>query len=315
MSKPSDAPTQTAQPSEGLSLVSTKPEIDPLNSISVVVTHYKTPEQLATCLHSLKAIGGVSEVIVCDSEAEEVANLAVQRSGMEVSYRPFSDNVGFARLVNAGIADSQSEYVLVINADVLVNRDGLEKLLETLSRSLDIGIAVPRLLYPNGDFQSSVFRFYRPMTLLYRRTILGLLPPGQRELSRFEEPSRRAATSTSEMDVDWALGAAMLVRRKAITEVGAMDARYFLYFEDVDWCLRMWKKEWRVVFSPAATFVHNHGRASRKHGVFGLVSNPLLRTHLRSAALFFRSHGLKRYVFAQPSPTLDISQDEQRADR
>ena len=64
------------------------------------------------------------------------------------------------------------------------------------------------------------------------------------------------------MDVDWVSGACMVVRRKAIEDVGLMDTRFFLYWEDADWCRRMWQKDWRVVYHPVPTIVHTVGTSS-----------------------------------------------------
>jgi hypothetical protein len=74
-------------------------------------------------------------------------------------------------------------------------------------------------------------------------------------------------------------------------DVGLMDERYFLYFEDVDWCLRCWQAGWKVQYLPTATCRHAHGRASASGGLLGLVTNPLTRTHLTSAIRFFRKYG------------------------
>jgi N-acetylglucosaminyl-diphospho-decaprenol L-rhamnosyltransferase len=94
------------------------------------------------------------------------------------------------------------------------------------------------------------------------------------------------------VDVDWLMGAAFLVRRTAAEDAGPLDEEYFLYFEDVDWCLRFWERGWRVRYLPVVECLHRWSRASRKGGVLGLVSNPLARRHLRSSIRFFRRHGI-----------------------
>ena len=64
--------------------------------------------------------------------------------------------------------------------------------------------------------------------------------------------------------VDWVIGACMMVRRSAAESVGGMDERFFLYFEDVDWCYRMSRQGWKVWYLPQAEMVHEHRRASAK---------------------------------------------------
>jgi hypothetical protein len=124
---------------------------------------------------------------------------------------------------------------------------------------------------------------------------LARLPRGRKELARFLDRSTLdgAVAAGRPMDIDWGLGASILVRRTAWDQVGPMDVAYFLYFEDVDWCLRCWQAGWKVQYLPTATCRHAHGRASASGGLLGLVTNPLTRTHLTSAIRFFRKFGLR----------------------
>jgi GT2 family glycosyltransferase len=84
-----------------------------------------------------------------------------------------------------------------------------------------------------------------------------------------------------------------------------LDERYFLYFEDVEWCLQFWRHGWRVVYLPKVSCTHTWSRASRKGGMWGIVTNPLARRHLKSGLRFFRRNGLR---CARPS-TLSIGTD------
>jgi N-acetylglucosaminyl-diphospho-decaprenol L-rhamnosyltransferase len=274
--------------------------------VAVVITHYRNPEDLRRCLESVTAVGGsrVTEVWVADSEAATDTRALVAATSPMARYLPFRRNVGFAALVNMGAAASRASYVLVLNADVELTEGAIETLAAYLDLNPETGVAFPQLRYPDDELQHSVFAFHRPTTVFYRRTPLGRLSAGRRELARFLDPTRleRAVETGENIDVDWALGASMLIRRETLLDVGPLDEEYFLYFEDVDWCLRVWKAGWQCRFVPAAVCRHDYGRGSSVGGMLGIATNPLLRWHIRSAIRFFAKHGPQVARPAVPSP-------------
>lgn len=273
--------------------------------VAVVITHYRSVSDLNRCLRSIAEHGGdrVAEVVVCDSAALPRHSDAVHDALPRARYLGFQRNVGYAALVNAGVTLSHAEYVLVLNADVELGAGAVDQLAAHLDAHDRVAVAAPRLDGLDGELQHSTFRFYRPMTVLYRRTPLGRTGRGRRELSRFlaDDELLGSLRSGAPIEVDWALGAALLLRRAAFDDVGPLDERYFLYFEDVDECLRCWRAGWSVHFLPTARVRHAHARASAGGGLLGVVTNPLLRTHITSAARFFRHNGLHPQRPADPA--------------
>jgi N-acetylglucosaminyl-diphospho-decaprenol L-rhamnosyltransferase len=265
--------------------------------IAVVITHYKSPDELARSLRSLlPAGGGVDlDVVVADSEAQPGVGEIVAREFPTARYLPFDENVGYARLVNAGLKATDSEYVLVLNADVEVDREAIAGLARHLDENPRVGVVGPELTYRNGAHQTTAFAFYRPFTILARRTPVGRTRWGRRELARFELKSEvpAALAEKTPLDVDWLMGAAMLVRRDLIERIGGVEERYFLYFEDVDWCLRSWHAGYKVVYLPTVRATHGWARASKKGGIVGVLTNPLTRRHIAASITFFRLHGLR----------------------
>lgn len=263
--------------------------------VALVVTHYRNPDDLRRNLLSIAAHGGLSvrEVWVVDSEAILSARNVVREIMPEAHYLPFRLNVGFAALVNMGVAASTTRYVLVLNADVELTPGCVDELANELDQEPNRGVVFPQLRYADNSLQHSTFAFYRPTTILYRRTALGKSRRGRQDLDRFmaEEPLAASLTSGAPFDVDWALGAAMMIRRDTFEDVGPFDEKYFLYFEDVDWCLRAWSRGWRCSYVPTATCIHEYGRASATGGFLGMVTNRLTRRHIRSAVRFFRLYG------------------------
>ncbi len=203
----------------------------------------------------------------------------------EVKFSLFKKNTGYANIVNVGLQKASGDYLLVLNADIIVEKDSLKKMMEYLSVNQKVGLLGPQLLNFNGTIQESCFRFHRLLTIVYRRTFLGKTGWGKKELDRFE---MKDFDHRSIREVDWLLGAAMMLKRQALKEVGFMDERFFLYFEDTDWCLRFWKKGWSVVYFPEAGMHHYHGRLSKKtRGVADLFFNKYTWIHIFSAMKYF----------------------------
>lgn len=257
--------------------------------LSIIVTNYKTPDLLKLCLESIKvAVAGMEyDITVVDSEAQEETAQVLEEcfDRDKTKLISFEKNQGYAKLINAGLAVATGEYVLILNADLILLADSLSKMVEYLERNQNVGVLGPQLLSFNGTVQDSCFRFYRPLTILYRRTYLGRTKKGQADLERF---LMKDFDRQSPREVDWLLGAALLVRRRALEEVGPMDKRFFLYFEDVDWCRRFHKAGWKVIYFPEAKMHHYHGRVSKKSGgIKDMFFNKYTWIHLMSAVKYF----------------------------
>ncbi len=265
--------------------------------VSVVITHYRSPETLLRCLDALADARNerLGQVFVVDSEAQPDLRPRVDRHRLPVTYVPVPRNVGFGALVNRGLLASTDEYAMVLNADVRVDDGCLDTLAAHLDANGSCGMVAPQIRNDDGSLQHTAFRYYRPATVAYRRTVLGRTATGRAELERFLDRDRleRAVLDQEPMPADWVLGAAMCVRRSALADVGEMDASYFLYFEDVDWCLRFWQGGWAVHYLPSGVCHHTHGRGSAAGGRLAAFTNPLTRRHVRSALRFFRKHGLR----------------------
>ena len=232
--------------------------------LSIIIVNYKTPELLKLCLKAIaEHLGDVEhEVKIVDNS---------------------KNNIGFARGVNAGLRETTGEYRLVLNPDAVITAGSVQKMLAYMDQHPDIGILGPQLRYFNGEHQRSYFRFYRPSTVLARRTLLRHVAYFKKIQDEFQmldtDPVKIQAS-------DWILGAAMLVRASAMRDVGLMDERFFLYFEDVDWCRRFWHNGYKAVYYPQAIFYHYYPRSSTQW-------NKTTWWHIRSAAKFFFKYSFR----------------------
>jgi len=231
-------------------------------SLSLIIVHYRTGEALARLAASLAEARPrpVREIIVVNNSGEPVEEfLAGAGSAWPVRIVNPGRNVGYARGVNAGIRAAAEGDVLILNPDVRVLQGSVEALVQAADAHPRAGIVAPRLMNADGTLQLSARRFYNWMTLLLRRIPLGPFVAKSRALREHVMADWDHATTRR---VDWVLGAAMLVRRQAMRDVGLMDERYFLYFEDVDWCQRMGRHGYEVLYVPEARMFHDYARSS-----------------------------------------------------
>jgi N-acetylglucosaminyl-diphospho-decaprenol L-rhamnosyltransferase len=230
-------------------------------TLSIVIVHYRTPEALARLIASLREANpsGVREILVVNHSDEPLEPILAGSPWPARLLTP-GTNGGYARGVNAGIrAADASDDVLVLNPDIRVEPGSIETLRRVADAHPKAGILAPKLLNPDGTLQLSARRFYNWKTLILRRIPLGPLVTKSRTLRDHVMADWDHADTRA---VDWVLGAAMLVRRPAMRDVGLMDERYFLYFEDVDWCQRMGRHGYEVLYVPEARMHHDYARQS-----------------------------------------------------
>ncbi|OGI14138.1 MAG: hypothetical protein A3E38_01220 [Candidatus Moranbacteria bacterium RIFCSPHIGHO2_12_FULL_54_9] len=257
--------------------------------LTIAINGYKSPELLRLCLQSIRehmeGAGIAYEVLVTDSATEEDTEMLMREEFPDVRFFPFVENVGFKTLVNKSLEEARGTYIFLINSDIILTAEAVPTMLGYLKEHPNIGILSPKQLNFNETLQPSCFRFYRPITILYRRTWLRNLPFAKRHLDWFTLADYDKRTPRS---VDWVMGSAMLTSRETAKRVGPMDRHFHMYMEDVDWCRRFWEYGYRVVYYPLASVYHYHGKGSARGGFFGsLLFNRLTWYHIESALWYF----------------------------
>ncbi len=257
--------------------------------LTIAINGYRSPEILRLCLRSVfKEMAGTGiayEVLVADSATEEETEMLMREEFPAVAFFPFRDNVGFKTLVNTSIEKANGEYIFLINSDILLSAETVPKMLSYLKAHPEIGLLGPKQYNFNGSLQQSCFHFYRPETILYRRSWLGKLPFGKKHLRWFTLADQDLSRP---IPVDWIIGSALLVSKEKALAVGPLDEQFFLYLEDTDWCRRFWEHGFKVVHYPDAFVYHYHGKGSARGGFFGsLLFNRLTWYHIESALRYF----------------------------
>ena len=240
----------------------------------VVVTYDALP-WIDRCLESVAAVG----TVVVDNGSTDGTVDAVQERFPAVRLIQ-TENRGLSAGWNTGIAATDADYVLVLNADAWLLDGALDALLAAADRHPAAGAIGPRLLNPDGTLQRSVRGYPTLWRIATEYLYLRKLAPRSRALNAFYGAGFDHA---SEREVEWVMGACFLLRRAAYEETGPFDERYFIFSEEVDWMRRASDRGWSVVFTPDARCVHVGGAA---HG--GRLFRENVSGHLRYLSLHGR---------------------------
>jgi GT2 family glycosyltransferase len=192
------------------------------------------------------------------------------------------ENIGFARAHNRGIAASSGDPIVLINPDTLVERDFFAHLEAFVSENPKAGISGPRIVDSEGHLQLSARREISALSGFLGRTSLltRLFPKSSVVKSQFPAVTDQSRPTS----VDWVSGACMVVRRETLRDVGPLDERFFMYFEDADLCRRARAAGWLVYYLPHVEIVHQTGASSRSK------PKAIWLLH-KSAFLYHRKHG------------------------
>jgi GT2 family glycosyltransferase len=259
--------------------------------ISVVVVSYNVREHLLDAMRALYASSGVSlEAIVVDNASSDGSADALEITFPEAIVVRNSTNLGFGNGSNRGLMRSQSEFVLLLNPDVMVESDCLRILAGFLHAHPTVGAAGPRLSRPDGGLDLAARRgFPTPRAAFYRLTLLSRIFPTS---PRFNRYNMGYLSEEQVHEIDAGTAACLMIRRSAIEQVGPFDPDYFMYGEDLDLCFRLKKAGWKIFYVPAAVATHLKGASSRQ------ATSAMLREFHRAMWTFHRKH----YASGLPGP-------------
>ena len=251
--------------------------------LSIIIVSWNVKKDLENCLNSLykNQPSYPFEIIVVDNaSADDTVNI-LKNDFPEVMMIANRNNLGFAAANNQGIERAKGQYILLLNPDTIVHSGSLDVLIEFMDENEDVGICGPKLLNTDGSIQRSIRRYPSFRGALHRHTVFKSLGVFKSEYRRW---LMKDFGQDGQRDVEQLMGAALMVRKSVLDEVGGMDERFFMYYEEVDLCYRIKQAGWRVVFLPQADITHLGGRSSEQVP----VEKQLMA--MTSLLKFFRKH-------------------------
>lgn len=232
--------------------------------LSVVVVSYNTRDLLRACLTSVISTMSSTanyEVFVVDNASLDGSAAMVKDTFPRVRLMANRENRGFAAANNQAIRESTGQYVILLNPDTLVRDGALERMAKFMEGHPNVGVVGPRLVFPDGSFQHSAFAFPTLPMIFF-----DFFPLNHRLInSRLNGRYPRALYDAGDpFPIDHPLGAGLMVMRRTIEEVGSLDERFFMYCEEIDWCMRIKEAGWQILCFPRAQIIHYVGQSTKQ---------------------------------------------------
>jgi GT2 family glycosyltransferase len=235
--------------------VSDKPDI----TLSIV--SWNTRELLRECLASIEggARAHAVEVHVIDNASSDESARMVKDEFPNVTVIANQTNVGFARANDQSWSQAAGRYWMLLNSDTEVAPGSLDALIEFMDHHPQCGLATARLVNPDGTPQNCA----QPVPCVWLTLLEGL------RLHKVLSVSRRGRlllgsywSYDRSIKVGWTWGTALIARREAVDEVGPLSEDFFMYGEDLEWCLRMRRRSWEIWYCAEAEVLHHGGQSS-----------------------------------------------------
>jgi len=251
--------------------------------ISIVIVSWNSHDYLSECLSSLAAGAGPLsfEVFVVDNASRDGSADLVREKFPWAHLIPNSENRGFAAANNQALRISSGRYALLLNPDTRVHPQAIEGVVGFMDHHPEAAACGCLLLNEDGSVQHAVRRFPTFAFALGAKTILGRMGLFRR---RYDFVKMRGMRFDTTMEVDQPSGAALFLRQRVLAEVGLLDERYFMFFEEVDLCRRIKDAGYRIYLFPEARITHYGGRSRRQNRA------QIILPGLRSMLRYFRLH-------------------------
>ncbi len=231
--------------------------------ISIIIVSFNTRELTRRCLACVEihAQAVHCEVIVVDNASTDGSAEMVRQEFPEVILICQPINKGFSGGNNPGMKRATGRYILLLNSDAFITQGVLPRCLAYMEKRPRVGILGCRLTNPDGSLQPSARSLPGPITKLFHISGLAARFPTSRIFGKVDYTWWDHRTPRK---VGWVVGAFFLIRRRTMEEIGLLDEGYFLYFEEIDYCLTAQKAYWDVLFYPHASVVHLGGQSTLK---------------------------------------------------
>jgi GT2 family glycosyltransferase len=250
--------------------------------ISIVIVTWNSRDYIRPCLDSLFSQGQEIQIIVVDNGSRDSTMDILLKYGTKVTVIANQSNLGFARAVNQGLKLAAGDYILLLNPDTVLTPGALETMAGYLTEHSRVWALGPQLLNMEGSVQPSCRQFPDGRIMFYEFTGLSKLFPKSKTFGRWRMGYFDHLTPA---EVDQPMGACLMIRKEALEKVGLLDEENFpMFFNEVDWCLRISRAGGRLYFLPQTKVYHHHGASTRR-----IKKSMIISSH-QSMARYFIKH-------------------------
>jgi GT2 family glycosyltransferase len=282
----------------------------PKPDISVIIVSFNTRELVLACLRSVYAGRGAGdvEVIVVDNASTDGSRDAIRREFPKARIIENIHNLGFSAANNIGLENAAGSYAILLNSDAELRPDGIKLLREFMDNHPEAGAAGPRLVYDDGTTQPSADSVPNLLTEFLHLFGFRRLIPGETARRMVAPVLSKASGKTvgtyfetysgslEPREVDCISGACLIARADTVAKVGGLDDKFFMYMEDMDWCVRIKETGAKVYYIPEVEVVHHVGKSAEPDAA---TSEKVLVERYKSRLYFFRKHRGRGALFVE----------------
>ena len=251
-----------------------------MSDLSIIVISYNCLDLVTNILLSLKDIK--TDIILIDNASTDGTPDKIEKEFLNVRVIRNQSNEGYAKAINIGVHYSLGSWIIVSNADVEFHNGCIENMIDYLQKNQDVGIVGAQQLFPDGSWQRSYGN--APGLFGSLKDLLGIT--SLRQFIRKKAWSGWVVDN-KQREVGYIDGAVMAIRRESYESIGGFDEEFFFYSEDADFCFRLRKAGWGVVFLPSARVTHLRGGSSTK---VSKVNDKFIQIQVDSKVLLFKKH-------------------------
>ncbi len=259
--------------------------------LSILIVSFNTREILRECLETVlrQSANLCVEILVVDNNSSDGSPEMIEQQFPGVRLIRSPVNLGFGAANNTALALARGRYIVLLNSDAFLQKGALDLALAHMDQTPLCGLAGGRLTGSDGSWQPSARSFHTILGDAIMMTGLAAKFPKSRIFGDFD---RTWADASQSAQVDWVPGAFTILRPEALAQTGSFDPAFFLYYEEVDLCLRMKKAGWSVWYWPDVVVIHIGGESSRqmKSLDFSAQSSQVVLWRMRSTLLYYRKH-------------------------
>jgi len=258
-----------------------------MNSLSVIIVTWNSQDYIRPCLDSLFSQNQDLEIIVVDNGSQDSTLCILREYGARITVIDNQSNLGFARAVNQGLKLAAGDFILLLNPDTILTPGALESMSGFLAEHTQVWAMGHQLLNMDGSVQRSCRQFPDGRIMLYEFTGLSRLFPKSKTFGRWRMGYFDHLTL---LEVHQPMGACLMVKREVLDKVGLLDEENFpMFFNEVDWCLRISRAGGQLYFLPQAKVFHHHGVSTRR------VKKAMIISSHQSMDRYFSKHYPRRF--------------------
>ncbi len=260
--------------------------------LSIIIVNWKVKDLLEKCIQAIfEQTKNISfEVFVVDNASGDDSVEMVRGKFSQIDLTASTENLGFAKGNNLAIKKARGRYVLLLNPDTEILENALEKMVRFMDANQNYGIAGCKLLNPDLSLQPSVRAFPDLASQLFILLKIHHLFPHSKTMYKYLVQDFDYEKT---QEVDQVMGAFLMIRREVINKIGLLDEKFWIWFEEVDFCKRAKSSGYKIFYTPEAKIIHHFGQSFKQ--AMGLKKQ---KDFNRSLSYYFKKHGTKGEWFA-----------------